>query len=161
MDKVSNSDIIFGHSQGAILTAALLSIHDKLWKTPAISSSTDRPMGYILNGVAWPNPYKDSLKSLATQQQQQQNSETNNSSNVSSLPRMLFIMGKEDNINPIESAMQVHDAYQKANFNVSIVNHDRGHSVPVGKDEDSVRALNEIVNWIVDIAKEKRRKKVA
>ena len=86
MDKVSNSDIIFGHSQGAILTAALLSIHDKLWKTPAISSSTDRPMGYILNGVAWPNPYKDSLKSLATQQQQQQNSETNNSSNVSSLP---------------------------------------------------------------------------
>ena len=161
MDKVSNSDIIFGHSQGAILTAALLSIHDKLWKTPAISSSTDRPMGYILNGVAWPNPYKDSLKSLATQQQQQQNSETNNSSNVSSLPRMLFIMGKEDNINPIESAMQVHDAYQKANFNVSIVNHDRGHSVPVGKDEDSVRALNEIVDWIVDIAKEKRRKKVA
>ena len=163
MDKVSNSDIIFGHSQGAILISALLSIHDKLWKTPAISSSTDRPMGYILNGVAWPNPYKDSLKSLVTQQQQQyqQNSETNNSSNVSSLPRMLFIMGKEDNINPIESAMQVNDAYQKANFNVSIVNHDRGHSVPVGKDEDSVRALDEIVSWIVDIAQEKRRKKVA
>ena len=152
MDKVSNSDIIFGHSQGAILISALLSIHDKLWKT-----CSERPMGYILNGVAWPNPYKDSLKSLVTQQKQ--NSETNNSSYVSSLPRMLFIMGKEDNINPIESALQVHSAYQNANFNVSIVNHDRGHSVPVGKDEDAVRALEEIVDWIVDIAKEKREER--
>ena len=70
-----------------------------------------------------------------------------------------FIMGKEDNINPIESALQVHSAYQNANFNVSIVNHDRGHSVPVGKDEDAVRALEEIVDWIVDIAKEKREER--
>ena len=44
MDKVSNSDIIFGHSQGAILISALVSIHDKLWKTAVGSTSTDRQL---------------------------------------------------------------------------------------------------------------------
>ena len=140
MEQIHKSDIIFGHSQGAILTAALLSKHDTLWNT----ALGNNPMGYILNGVAWPNPYSEELKSLATQ-------EINNSK---SLPRMLFVMGKEDNINPIESAMQVHDVYKQGNFDVSIVNHDRGHSVP---DDNSIRALEEICDWIIDIAKEKSR----
>ena len=133
-----NFDIILGHSQGAILTAALLSKHDKLW-----NESTDGPLGYILNGVAWPNPYNDSLMSLAHKRREMR------------LPRLLFIMGKEDTMNPIESAMQVHDAFQTAKFNVSIVEHDRGHSVPTGRDEDSVKALEKISDWIADIAKEK------
>lgn len=135
-----NFDIILGHSQGAILTAALLSIHDKLQNT------LDGPLGYILNGVAWPNPYHNSLKSLA-----QQNSEEA----IDSLPRMMFVMGKMDNINPIESARQVHDAFQDAKFDVSIVHHDGGHSVPIRRDEDAIRAMEEIADWIVDIAKEK------
>ncbi len=136
-----NFDIILGHSQGAILTAALLSIHEKL------RSKSNGPTGYILNGVAWPNPYSNSLKCLANQRLE--------TINDSSAPRILFTMGENDNINPIESAMQVHDTYQKAQFNVSIVNHDGGHSVPVGRDNDSVRALEEVADWIVHIAKEK------
>lgn len=140
LDKFFESDIILGHSQGAILTAALLSKHDTLWNT-ALDES---PMGYILNGVAWPNPYAKALESLATE-------EINNSA---SLPSMLFVMGKEDNINPIESAIQVHDVYKKGNFDVSIVNHDRGHSVP-GRDDNSIRALEEICDWIIDNAKRK------
>ena len=123
------------------MTTALLSKHDKLWNT----ALDDSPMGYILNGVAWPNPYEKALKALATK-------EINNSV---SLPRMLFVMGKEDNINPIESAMQVHDVYKEGNFDVSIVNHNRGHSVPVGKDDDSKRKLGDICDWIIDIAKRK------
>jgi hypothetical protein len=35
------------------------------------------------------------------------------------------------------------------------VNHGGGHSVPVGRDEDSERALEEVVDWIVEIAKQK------
>lgn len=139
-DTRRKADIILGHSQGAILTAALLSIHKSLWEP-----SNSRPLGYILNGGAWPNPYQNSLMSIT-----QQCPETKDS-----LPRMLFIMGKNDNINPIESAMQVHDVFQKAEFNVSIVDHAGGHSVPRGRDDDSVRALEEVADWIVDIATEK------
>lgn len=147
VDEVScNYDIILGHSQGAILTAALLSIHDKLWN----NSSGGSP-GYILNGAAWPNPYQNSLQSLAPKRL-----ETN--SNVLLLPRMLFVMGNADTINPVESAMQVHDACGAAQFDVSIVNHDGGHSVPIGRDEDSVQALEKVVDWIVGIAKEKAAK---
>jgi len=143
---VNKTDIILGHSQGAILTSALLSIHDKLWR-----SSNSTPKGYILNGVAWPNPYRKSLSSLSTQQQCPETADES----LLVLPRMLFIMGEKDNINPTKSAMQVHDAFQAAKLDVSIVNHAGGHSVPVARDEDSTRALEEVVDWIVDIAKEK------
>jgi len=145
----NKTDIILGHSQGAILTAALLSTHDELWK-----SSSSRPLGYILNGAAYPNPYRNSLNSLTTQQQQCP--ETGDSLPLLP-PRTLFVMGREDTINPVESAMQVHDAFRAANFDASIVNHAGGHSVPMGRDDDSVRALEEVVDWIVDIAKEKMR----
>merc|ERR1711957_476144 len=30
-----------------------------------------------------------------------------------------------------------------------------GHSVPLGREEDSARALEEVVDWIIDIAEEK------
>ena len=139
-NKLCNFDIILGHSQGAILTAALLAINDKLRK------STNAPSGYILNGSAWPNPYQSNLKSLNKELQ----TETKQT-----LPQILFVMGKEDNINPIESAMQVHDVYKAAKFDVSIVEHNGGHSVPFGNDEDSIRALDEIADWIVGIAKQK------
>jgi len=99
MNKLHKSDIILTHSQGAILTAALLSKHDKLWN----SVLDDSPMGYILNGVAWPNPYEKALKALATKE-----------INHSLLPRMLFVMGKEDNINPIESACKYTMCIRKA-----------------------------------------------
>jgi len=66
-------------------------------------------------------------------------------------------MGKRDNVNPIESAMQVHDAYCGVGqlFDASVVNHNGGHSIPVGRDKDDIRALEEVVDWIMDVAREK------
>lgn len=145
-----NFDIVFGHSQGAILTAALLSADDKFLEcSPAL------PRGYVLNGAAWPNPFGNSLVSLSKKRLSVTTEDAPTDSDISKMPRMLFIMGKEDTINPIESATQVHDAYNGAGFGVSIVNHDGGHSVPFGQDEDSTRALEEVVDWIMAIALEK------
>jgi predicted esterase len=136
-----NFDIIVGHSQGAILTAALLSTQIRL------RDLEHGPLGYILNGVAWPNPLSNSLLSLAQEPVA-----------TDLLPKIAFVMGKADTINPIESAVRVYDSYKAAGFDVSIVHHEAGHSVPQGNDVDSIRALNEVVNWIIDIAKEKAEK---
>ncbi len=135
----SNFDIILGHSQGAILTAALLSKQERL---------RNSPRGYLLNGVAWPNPFSKSLLSLLAQE----------TSATDPLPKIAFVMGKADTINPIESAIQVYDSYLAARFDVSIVHHEGGHSVPLGTDDDSIRALNEVVDWIFGIAREKAAK---
>ena len=121
-------DVVLGHSQGAILTSALLSLHKELRR---------QDLRFILNGVALPNPYKDSLESLKEGRSE------------SSGPEVLFVMGKADKINPIESARVVHDAFQLANFDTNVVIHDGGHSVPFGKNEDSLRALEEIADWIL------------
>ncbi len=138
-NEIGAFDIVLGHSQGAILMAALLSLHEKLWDVSG-------PSGYILNGCAWPNPYSNSLMSITDRQR---------SGTSDSLPRIIFVMGKEDSVNPIDSAMQVHDAYRAAEFDVSIVNHGGGHSMPAGRDEDSERALEEVVDWVVGIARQK------
>ena len=137
-ETTCNFDVILGHSQGAILTAALLSTQTRL------RDMEHGPLGYILNGVAWPNPLSNSLLSLAQ-----------NPVATDPLPKIAFIMGKADIINPIESAVQVYDSYKAAGFDVSIVHHEGGHSVPLGIDIDSIRALNEVVDWIIGIAKEK------
>ena len=68
---------------------------------------------------------------------------------------MLFVMGKNDTINPIESAKQVHDCYQTAGLDVSIVYHMGGHSVPSGRNIDSEVALIDICRFIVAAAYEK------
>lgn len=135
-------DFILGHSQGAILTAALISIQERLWSTE------HGPLGYILNGVAWPNPFTPEILSLAQE-----------TTATETLPKVAFIMGKADTINPTESAMQVYDSYLAARFDVSIVTHEGGHSVPLGKDDDSIRALNEVVDWIFNAVVERRDKK--
>mmetsp|Transcript_12609 Transcript_12609/g.29789 ORF Transcript_12609/g.29789 Transcript_12609/m.29789 type:complete len:277 (-) Transcript_12609:302-1132(-) len=121
-------DVVLGHSQGAILTSALLTLHKEL---------RQRDCRFILNGVALPNPHKDSLESLKEARTD------------SSGPEVLFVMGKADKINPIESARAVHDAFQVANFDTQVVTHEGGHSVPFGKDDDSLRALEEIADWML------------
>jgi hypothetical protein len=143
----SRYDIVFGHSQGAILMSALLSIRGRLWNTAPPGGGA---RGYVLNGCAWPNPFGDSLSRVADGRISDIIDEA-----PSVPPRILFVMGKYDGVNPVESAMRVHDAYRAAGFDVSIVEHDGGHSVPAGKDEDSARALEEVVDWIVDIARRK------
>jgi predicted esterase len=142
-DNHCNYDIVIGHSQGAILTAALLSVNSKLW------TDDNSPTGYIFNGVAWPNPFESYMQGLTQQVKQHQ-------SNNSQLPPMLFIMGKSDDINPIQSAKQVSDAFSVAGFNVAIVEHDGGHSVPYKSDDDSKRALEEVVDWIMRIAEQSK-----
>lgn len=130
-------DIIFGHSQGAILTAALLSLHEKL-----LNGSTS-PSGFIFNGAAWANPYNDSMQGLTGLANEKRFKDKS--------PKMLFIMGKADDINPIDSATRVSNALNDAGFDVTIVEHDGGHSVPYKNDEDSVRALGEVADWIMSI----------
>lgn len=139
---ICNYDVILGHSQGAILLAALLATENRF-----LEPSSAVPLGYMLNGVAWPNPFDQYLGSLA---QKIDGSPTE-------LPKILFVMGGRDKINPIESATKVFDAYSTAGFDASIVNHDGGHSVPMGQDEDSQRALEDMVDWLFQIAGQKQR----
>ena len=129
-----NYDLILGHSQGAILLSALLASNVDLQRSKC---------SYVLNGVAFPNPYKNALTSLPQQQSQHDN--------MQDVP-MLFVMGRNDNINPIESAKQVYDAYKQAGLDVSIIYHDGGHSVPTGTDGDSKRALDDICDFILRAA---------
>ncbi len=129
-----NYDLILGHSQGAILLSALLATNIDLQRSTC---------SYVLNGAAYPNPYKNALTSLPQQQSQHDN--------MQDVP-MLFVMGRNDNINPIESAMQVHDAYKHAGLDVSIIYHDGGHSIPAGTDGDSKHALDDICDFILRAA---------
>lgn len=134
-----NYDIVIGHSQGAILTTALLSTHKELWTDPT------SPKGFILNGAAWPNPFGEDMEKMFKRVQQ-------DPMKKSALPPMLFIMGKSDNINPIESAKRVIDAFKNAGFDVATIEHDGGHSIPYKNDDDSMRALGDVVDWIISIA---------
>eukprot|EP00804_Cyclotella_cryptica_P003986 CCRYP_013882-RA/>CCRYP_013882-RA protein AED:0.39 eAED:0.39 QI:280/1/1/1/1/1/2/163/321 len=131
-------DIVLGHSQGAILTAALISTHNKLWTLPT------SPKGFILNGAAWPNPFGDDMETMLKRVHQDPLKD-------SPLPPMLFIMGNSDNINPIESAKRVRDTFKNAGFNVTTVEHGGGHSVPYKSDDDSMRAIGEVADWIMSV----------
>lgn len=133
-----NHDLILGHSQGAILLSALLATNADLQRSKC---------SYVLNGAAYPNPYKNALTSFQQQQSQHDN-------NMLDVP-MLFVMGRNDNINPIESAKQVHDAYKHAGLDVSIIYHDGGHSVPTGTDGDSKHALDDICDFILRVVARK------
>lgn len=120
-------DLVVAHSQGAILLAALLA-QNLVPQHPKI--------GYILNGVAWPNPYGEHLFKLKEP----------TSDGIKS-PRALFVMGDQDFVNPTESAKQVQDCLEKAGFQVSVHNHDGGHSLP--DDDASVQAM---ADWILEEA---------
>jgi predicted esterase len=113
-------DLIVGHSQGAILTTALLALN-KIPQHPAA--------GYILNGVAWPNPYTKELEALR----------------MADAPRVLLIAGANDEMNPPEQAMRVQAALEHAGCALTVVAHQGGHSVPIEKDE----TLETILEWIV------------
>ena len=113
-------DLVLGHSQGAILTAALIA----LGKIPYHPTK-----GYILNGVACPNPYKEQLQSLQ----------------IDNKPRVLFVMGENDNVNPIASAQEVRQGLEQAGMEISVVEHTSGHSFP----EDQQDAIQTITKWLL------------
>ena len=127
MSAASPPDLVFGHSQGAILVAAIL----------AQNLITTHPrLGYILNGIAWPNPYGQQLFNLRINQ--------GSDEHVKSKPRVLFVMGQEDSINPLDSAKKVRDCLDQGGFQVTTHTHTGGHAVP--NDEESTQAM---AKWVL------------
>ena len=112
----SNSfDIILGHSQGAILVAAII----------ALGLSPYHPSkGYVLNGAAYPNPYMEQLKSLKIE-----------SDKRTPPPRVLCIIGQNDQITGASIQIQLRNCLQDAGLDVSTIEHPGGHSFPTKEDE--------------------------
>lgn len=114
--------VVLAHSQGAILMSALLGLN---------RISVHPSLGYILNGVAWPNPYSQQMQTLA----------------IKDPPRVLFLMGQADRINPPSSAQKVKSSLEQAGFAVSTWKHPGGHSVPTESDE----AMKALSQWIMKV----------
>lgn len=132
-------DVVLGHSQGAILLAAL---------TASSSNATilPRSCNLILNGVAWPNPYGEGLAAAASGESSFVAGEATTSSSS-----VLIVAGDRDRINaPDEAgAWRVRDCLQQKGWEVTTIQHPGGHSVPV-HDET---ALEGIVDWIEAVVK--------
>jgi predicted esterase len=123
--KNDDSELIIAHSQGAILTTALLA-------QGLLGGTVPHPrVGYILNGVAWPNPYTLELDSLK----------------VTGHPRVLLITGVNDKITPPEQGFRVEAALKQAGCNLTVLLHPGGHSLPMpATSEDN--AWEKIEAWI-------------
>jgi predicted esterase len=115
----SKPDLVLAHSQGAILAAALL----------ALNCIPDHPpLGYLLNGVAWPNPYSNQLEALR----------------LDPAPRVMFVSGEKDNINPMAGQERVQKYLHEAGCDVSVFKHAGGHSPPTNDDP----SLEAMMAWI-------------
>lgn len=136
-----NYDIVIGHSQGAILLSALFS--SKKWTENVLRERNDSEIcklkGLVLNGCAWPNPFSSQMETFNSMQIKVEQDQ-----NTSYVPKMLFIIGEADKINPPESAEKVRYAFSKGGVDVTSCYHERGHAVPV----DNEKALESIVDWI-------------
>ena len=115
-------DLVLGHSQGAILAASLIT----LGKAPYHPRK-----GYILNGCAYCNPYSSQVQSLKIEEGE-------------FVPRVLFIMGVNDKINPNSSGEELRDEFQRAGINCSTIQHPKGHGFPQDKDH----FMQLIAEWI-------------
>lgn len=115
-------DLVVAHSQGAILTTALLATNQ--WP-----SHPPPKLGYILNGGAWPNPYTEPLETVQ----------------LPSSCRVLIVTGEADRINPPEGQVRVQQALADAGASVTTIQHSGGHGVPTR----NVDAVDQIVDWIV------------
>jgi predicted esterase len=125
LDELSTSapDLVVGHSQGAILVSALLALQ-------AISKHPR--LGYILNGVAWPNPYTSQLESLP--------------SRALSSVRVFILVGENDTINPPNQAMRVASALERAGADVAVVKHLGGHKIPA--PQQYPEAMEQLRSWV-------------
>ena len=103
-------DVIFGFSQGAILTSILL--------LRGLQGKSYLPKKAILAGAAWPNPYNDEMVSLSSNNVSKANLQT------------LHVIGDRDRINPPEMAQRLQNLFQG-----KLLRHPGGHIVPV--DEES------------------------
>ena len=99
-------DVVFGFSQGAILTSVLL--------LRGLQGKAFLPPKAILVGAAWPNPYNDQLLGL--------DQGTVNRAKLKSL----HVIGERDRTNPPEMAMRLQSL-----FNGELMKHPGGHIIPV------------------------------
>mmetsp|Transcript_33864 Transcript_33864/g.73397 ORF Transcript_33864/g.73397 Transcript_33864/m.73397 type:complete len:301 (+) Transcript_33864:140-1042(+) len=129
-------DIVLGHSQGAILLSALLCTGTF---TDDQTKQLRLPIGFIFNGAAVPNPFKERLDVVKFPLEPTSKQES------------LFIIGKRDAINPPAGAEQVRDSLQRGGLSVETLAHSGGHSVPVRDGE----ALDSITDWIIEAVQDK------
>ena len=118
--KQWNPELVVAHSQGAILLTAMIALQ----QIPAHPT-----LGYLLNGVAWPNPYSKELEQLSLEP---------------ATPRIMLVMGQQDTINPIDGQERVMKCLEKAGADITVCKHAAGHSVPA-TDHTFLKTLN---NWI-------------
>ena len=123
LEAWTRPDLVVGHSQGAILLTALLA-NEEIAQHPRL--------GYVLNGVAWPNPYTTQLEALQP------------ASSLQQITRVLILVGDQDAINPPAQAQRVTAALRNAGYDVTVLSHPGGHGVPTreGPTKDA------ILEWI-------------
>jgi predicted esterase len=126
-------DVVLGHSQGAILLGALLALK----RTPY-----HPPGGYIMNGVSFPNPYSDELESLNEDVPTDDDHDDGNGS-----PRILFLLGKRDQIAPNATGEKLRNLLDKGGFEVSSCYHEGGHGFP--EEDASAETMKTIAEWIL------------
>mmetsp|Transcript_22826 Transcript_22826/g.49682 ORF Transcript_22826/g.49682 Transcript_22826/m.49682 type:complete len:304 (-) Transcript_22826:204-1115(-) len=125
-------DIVIGHSQGAILVGALLALN----RTPY-----HPPGGYIMNGVSFPNPYTKELESL------QNSHATDNDGRNGSVPNILFLLGRRDQIAPNATGEKLRGLLEKGGFEATSCYHDGGHGFP--REAVGDEAMKTIAEWIL------------
>ena len=141
---------ICGHSQGAILTSALLTMKesDNIFTPKSNTNENATLLGFILNGNAWPNPYSENLENHQHQNEEEEISKSEeghiHSEYESRSPQVLFVVGESDKINPPKGALRVRDAMERGGLQVNTCHHPGGHAVPIEDD----KALQEMVDWI-------------
>jgi len=118
-------DVCLGHSQGAIMLASLMALN----RVPYHPR-----MGYIFNGVSFPNPFRQDVKKMNLQP----------SPGGSNLPRVLFVMGTNDKVTPNETGEELRDGFQDAGVVVQTIKHSGGHAIPNGQDQ----IIQAIAQWI-------------
>ena len=112
-------DVVFGFSQGAILTSVLL--------MRGIQGKSFLPRKAILAGAAWPNPYNDDMLSLSSDAVSQLNLRT------------LHVIGERDRTNPPEMALRLQQL-----FRGELLRHPGGHIVPVDQ-ESYIKAYADLI----------------
>ena len=98
-------DVVWGHSQGAILIAAMLA-------TPMLDEIFSPMTKCILNGAAWPAPFNDALNDASP-----------------SLRSSLHCVGATDTVNPPDHALRIAKI-----FSGDVFQHPGGHVIPDDDD---------------------------
>eukprot|EP00466_Bigelowiella_natans_P006416 jgi/Bigna1/74218/fgenesh1_pg.28_\ len=114
-------DVLWGHSQGAILLAAIMASPDK---SPLHSAKN-----VILNGCAWPKPFENHLESFREREKKQKGvMGKGDGSSPTKRTMLLHVVGAADTINPPEQGRRVCDSFA---YDCSeLYEHELGHVVP-------------------------------